>query len=92
MPKDVHVHLVLCYKNFAACAGISHIGLGVAALNIAKVLQRHGIKCTVLPILSVAKLDDFLTQDHRQEQHHERVTHVENRRSVGFQREKYNNW
>lgn len=54
-------HLVLCYKNFAAYAGISHIGLGVAALNIAKILTRHGIKVSVVPILSSAVLDAFLT-------------------------------
>lgn len=55
-----NVHLVLCYKNFAAMAGISHIGLGVAALNIAKVLTRHGIKATVLPIVNSQALDAFL--------------------------------
>lgn len=65
-----NIHLVLCYKNFAAFAGISHIGLGVAALNIAKVLTRHGIKATVLPILNSAKLDEYLTNNPT-------VTHVE---------------
>jgi hypothetical protein len=55
-----NVHLILAYKNFAAFAGISHIGLGVAALNIAKILNKHGIKCTVLPILNSAALDQFL--------------------------------
>ena len=65
-----NVHLVLCYKNFAAFAGISHIGLGVAALNIAKVLNRHGIKATVLPILNSKALDDFLAKTPT-------VTHVE---------------
>src|SRR5258708_3341389 len=65
-----NVHLLLAYKNFAAFAGISHIGLGVAALNIAKVLMRHGIKATVLPILSSAALDQYLDKDPT-------VTHVE---------------
>ena len=65
-----NVHLVLCYKNFAAYAGISHIGLGVAALNIAKVLTRQGITTTVLPILNSAGLDDFLSKTPD-------VTHVE---------------
>lgn len=36
--------LVLLYKNFAAQAGISHIGLGVAAANTAKVLRRAGVR------------------------------------------------
>src|SRR5438045_430236 len=64
------VHVVLTYKNFAAHAGISHIGLGVAALNIAKILTRHGIKATVVPILNAAALDKHLHQNHD-------VTHVE---------------
>lgn len=63
-------HLVLCYKNFAAAIGISHIGLGVAALNVAKILQRHGIKCSVLPIHNVGALDQFLASNPD-------VTHVE---------------
>lgn len=42
--------LVLLYKNFAAQAGISHIGLGVAAANTAKVLRRAGVKVVVQPI------------------------------------------
>lgn len=58
-----NVHLVLCYKNFAAFAGVSHIGLGVAALNVAKILTKHGIKCTVLPILNAQALDDFLDKN-----------------------------
>src|ERR1035437_10378722 len=70
MMENKSVHLVLCYKNFAAMAGISHIGLGVAALNIAKVLTRHGIKATVLPILNSQALDVFLTNTPS-------VTHVE---------------
>ena len=64
------VHVVLCYKNFAAIAGISHIGLGVAALNVAKILMRHGIKASVLPIGNVQALDAFLAKDPS-------VTHVE---------------
>jgi hypothetical protein len=64
------VHVVLCYKNFAASFGISHIGLGVAALNVAKILIRHGIKASVIPIVNVQALDAFLAKDST-------VTHVE---------------
>ena len=64
------VHVLLCYKNFAAQQGISHIGLGVASLNIAKILMRHGIKANVLPIVNVAALDAALTKDPS-------ITHVE---------------
>lgn len=48
--------VVLAYKNFAANRNISHIGLGVAAINTAKVLHREGIKTEVWPILSAADL------------------------------------
>jgi hypothetical protein len=48
--------VVISYKNFAANRNISHIGLGVAAMNTAKVLRRAGIKTEVWPILSAADL------------------------------------
>jgi hypothetical protein len=44
--------LILAYKNFAAVRNISHIGLGVAAINTAKVLRRAGIPTDVWPIVS----------------------------------------
>ena len=52
--------VVLAYKNFAANRNISHIGLGVAAINTAKVLKEHGIKTDVWPILSAADLTQRL--------------------------------
>jgi len=67
MNKPVHVALV--YKNFAARAGISHIGLGVSALNNAKVLKKHGIACSIIPIVNVRQLEENLTKD-------ESITHV----------------
>ncbi len=48
--------VVLAYKNFAANRNISHIGLGVAAINTAKVLRRAGIAAEVWPIISAADL------------------------------------
>jgi hypothetical protein len=48
--------VVIAYKNFAANRNISHIGLGVAAVNTAKVLRRAGIVTDVWPILSAADL------------------------------------
>ena len=50
------MHIVLAYKNFAANKNISHIGLGVAAINTAKVLTRAHIKTSVWPIVSAADL------------------------------------
>jgi hypothetical protein len=48
--------VVLAYKNFAATRNISHIGLGVSAINTAKVLRREGIKTDVWPIVNPADL------------------------------------
>ncbi len=48
--------VILAYKNFAANRNISHIGLGVAAINTAKVLQRDGVHTEVWPVLNAADL------------------------------------
>ena len=55
--------LVLAYKNFAAHHNISHIGLGVSALNTTKVLRRLGISTEVWPILSGAELRERLSTE-----------------------------
>ena len=52
--------VVLAYKNFAANRNISHIGLGVAAMNTSKVLRREGIRANVWPILSADDLRNKL--------------------------------
>ena len=52
--------LILAYKNFAANKNITHIGLGVAALNTCKVLRREGVAVEVWPIVSSAELRDRL--------------------------------
>jgi hypothetical protein len=54
---------LLAYKNFAANRNISHIGLGVAAMNTAKVLRREGFKVDVCPIVNAAELRALLTPD-----------------------------
>jgi len=66
---DNNQHLVLAYKNFAANIGISHIGLGVSALNNAKVLNAHGIRTSVFPIVNSKMLADKIAADSS-------VTHV----------------
>lgn len=55
--------LALCYKNFAANANISHIGLGVSALNTSKVLKRHGISVRAFSINSITDLENFLANN-----------------------------
>ena len=48
--------LALVYKNFAANRAVSHIGLGVTALNVAKSFRELGIQADVWPIVSAADL------------------------------------
>lgn len=50
------MRVVLAYKNFAANRNISHIGLGVAAINTSKVLRHAGIRTDVWPVISAADL------------------------------------
>lgn len=59
--------IVLAYKNFAARRNVSHIGLGVAAINTAKVLQRDGMPAEVWPIVNAADLRQRLDKSHRDE-------------------------
>jgi hypothetical protein len=50
------MHVLLAYKNFAANRAISHIGLGVTALNAAKTLRATGVPAEVLPITNSSDL------------------------------------
>jgi hypothetical protein len=50
------MNVILAYKNFAANRNISHIGLGVSAINTAKVLRRENIKSDVWPVISASDL------------------------------------
>jgi hypothetical protein len=56
------IKLALAYKNFAANRNISHIGLGVAALNTSKCLHESGIAADVWPIVDAADLRARLTR------------------------------
>lgn len=53
--RSVHV-----YKNFAANRGISHIGLGVAALNTSKTLRARGLDTEVWPCNTAKDIADRL--------------------------------
>jgi glycosyltransferase involved in cell wall biosynthesis len=48
--KDLHI--VFAYKNFGKIKGISHIGLGVAALTSCNTLQQNNIKAEIWSILT----------------------------------------
>jgi hypothetical protein len=50
------MQVVLAYKNFAANRAVSHIGLGVTALNAAKSMRAAGIQADVWPITNAADL------------------------------------
>jgi hypothetical protein len=54
------MNVVLAYKNFAANRAVSHIGLGVTALNGVKSLRAAGIQADVWPILGAADLRNRL--------------------------------
>ncbi len=56
------MRVVLAYKNFAADRAVSHIGLGVTALNAAKSLRDIGIRADVWAITSAADLTTRLRQ------------------------------
>lgn len=63
------VSVALCHKNFAAHKHVSHIGLGVAALNTAKTLRRAGIEAHVWAICTVEELTQKIAA-------HPSITHV----------------
>lgn len=54
--ETVELSVILAYKNFPVAHHVSHIGLGVSALNTAKVLRANGINTDVWPILSTATI------------------------------------
>jgi glycosyltransferase involved in cell wall biosynthesis len=55
--------VIFAYKNFAASRNISHIGLGVAAINTVKVLRREGVLAEVWPIVSADDLESRLANE-----------------------------
>ena len=56
-------HVLFVYKNFAANQNVSHIGLGNAALNTAKVLKAHGVLADVAAVLTTADIAKLLAAD-----------------------------
>jgi len=73
IPKD-ELRVGIAFKNFASWTGLSHIGLNVAALTNARVLRRHGIKTSVLPVKHNIDLVDEIKDYEREHQHS--FTHV----------------
>lgn len=73
------MRVIFAYKNFASFKGISHIGLGVAGQNTAKVLNENEIIAEVWPIVDSNNLRQLLNlekQKHLQDPYYSKVTHV----------------
>jgi glycosyltransferase involved in cell wall biosynthesis len=70
--KDIRVAIV--FKNFASWTGLSHIGLNVAALTNARVLNQNGIHATVFPVKNNIDLVDAINEYNRE--HEVGLTHV----------------
>lgn len=67
--KKEHAHVVLFYRDFKSYGddygsegGYCHRGLGINALQTAKVLRKHHVRCDVLPVWSAAQVRDGLRQ------------------------------
>src|SRR5262249_26290601 len=67
-----NLRVILAYKNFAANRAVSHIGLGVTALNSAKSLRDAGVTTDVWAITS----SQHLTQQLKAADEQSPVTHV----------------
>jgi hypothetical protein len=77
-PERSTIRVAIAYKNFQAHKGVSHIGLGVAALNTMRTLRAHGIWCEVWPVTSAADIEAKLraAQDLAPHRSHPPISHV----------------
>jgi len=74
-PALAGVRVVLAIKNFAAIAGVCHIGLGVTAANTMRVLRRAGVQCEAWSAQTAAELHKKISADERRNPARP-VTHV----------------
>lgn len=72
------VRVAICYRNYADFKGISHIGLGVSAMQNCRALKNAGYYAEVWPITSAADLIKRLDSDREllKNPRHIQVTHV----------------
>ncbi len=68
--KNKAMRVILAYKNFSA---VSHIGLGVSAMNTCKVLEKHGVHTEVWPVSTAQDLINKLSEEAHS---HHPITHV----------------
>jgi sulfur relay (sulfurtransferase) DsrF/TusC family protein len=64
-PSKESVRVILAYKSYVSDPNVSHIGLGVSAVNNQQVLRRNGIHAEVWGVSSAADLDAKLVAAHR---------------------------
>ncbi len=67
-PSKETIRCVLVYRNFAACSGLSHIGLGVSAINTSQVLQAMGLWVDVWAVTSAEEIEAKLIKANVQAQ------------------------
>lgn len=67
------MRIIITYKNFPMSHNVSHIGLGVSALNTAKVLRQHHINADVWAIMGAKTLTERIKID---TENKNRPTHV----------------
>ena len=67
------MRLAIIYKNFGAVSGLSHIGLGVSAINICKSLRQQGLRAEVWGCVSLQDIQKKISQTYAQ---NDPVTHV----------------
>ena len=77
-PHKTTARVALAYKSTALDRNVSHVGLGVTALNALRTLQAHGYWAEVWPAADAADLERLLAraQDDARVRHAHPVTHV----------------
>jgi glycosyltransferase involved in cell wall biosynthesis len=70
------MRVILAFKNFAAIKHVSHIGLGVCALNTSKVLIKNKIPCEIWPVNDSNEIRQKLRCDINGKHKKPPITHV----------------
>lgn len=69
-PSPEKIRVALFYKNFAARAGVSHIGLGVSLHNTMLTLRKYGIWAEVIPLVNPQDAKKILEDRQRSAERH----------------------
>lgn len=75
-PTPETARVVIAYKNFAAHKGVSHIGLGVAALNTSRTLRALGYWVDVLPAQHSSDIERYLDNENWDGSQKQPISHV----------------